>query len=617
MTVPEGWVVKPIKELAEIYSGGTPNTKKNTYWNGNIVWITPSDLTNQKKMYVFFSERRITKDGLSNSSAMLMPKGTLLLCSRATIGDISIAGGPLATNQGFKNLICFENVDNIFLYYAILPLKNKMIEQAVGTTFLEISKTALEGIEVLLPVDKSEQHAIAEVLSDMDGYIASLERLIAKKRAIKQGAMQELLTGKRRLPGFTGEWVEKKINGLGIFISGNGFPIAFQGEHIGLPFYKVSDFNNGGNETTMDKANNYITNNVADLLNCNIIPRNSIIFAKIGAAIFLERKRMVLHDCYIDNNMMAFLADDNKVFAEYIFCLLQTIKFGDLITATALPSLSSKAIGEVARLFPPTIPEQSAIASILSDMDTEIEALTAKLNKAKLIKQGMMQELLTGRIRLIKQKVTSVPVAKFAELPKHEKLVKGHNQAIEDAVILAVITDLYATEQYPLAPFYSQKLPYLLHRHIEGKVEGYKKQAAGPYNPTYRYRTALPIAQKNKYVIGIKATYKGNFYLNLVVGNNIDEAKNYFEKWHGEEPLKWLEQFRYIKNRRDELELLTTVDMAMVELRNSNKPVTVFSVKEIIQNSSEWNAKLKREIFSDENILRAIAWSIKLFGEEE
>jgi type I restriction enzyme S subunit len=452
----------------------------------------------------------------------------------------------------------------------------------------------------------------------MDGYITSLEKLIAKKKAIKQGAMQELLTGKQRLPGFEGEWVERTLDYYGDFTSGNGFPLVYQGGLVGIPFYKISDFNNSGNENQMDKANNYITNLIAKELHCNIIVMGSIIFAKIGAAIFLERKRIVKRDCCIDNNMMAFSVYSEKGSAQYFCYVLHAIKFGEFVTATALPSLSGKQIGTIAKKIPPTLAEQTAIAAVLADMDAEIESLSTKLNKAKLIKQGMMQELLTGCIRLIKPETKAFPETKVLEFPKRKKAAKGHNQAIEDAVILAVITDLYATEQYPLAPFYAQKLPYLFHRYMEeGIAEGYTKKAAGPYNPAYRYKTALPIALKNKYVIGKKAVYKGNTYLNLLVGINIDKAKNYFMEWHGNEPLQWLEQFRYIKNRRDELELLTTVDMAMVELRNRSKPIAVPAVKKIIQNSDEWKAKLKRAIFSDENISRAIAWSIKLFGEEE
>jgi type I restriction enzyme S subunit len=202
------------------------------------------------------------------------------------------------------------------------------------------------------------------------------------------------------------------------------------------------------------------------------------------------------------------------------------------------------------------------------------------------------------------------------KFPKPQKTKKKHNQAIEDAVILGVITEIYATEQYPLAPFYAQKLPYLLHRHIEGLAKGYYKLPAGPYNPSYKYRTALPIALKNHYVVEHKAVYKGHEYVNLTIGEKALEAKKYFIQWHGEKPLEWIKQFQRLQNRRDDLELLTTVDMAMVELRHNNISVTVPAVKKIIEKSEKWKAKLKRGLFSDENIDRAIKWSNDLFGQE-
>lgn len=395
-----GWQEKSIKELADIISGGTPRTTVSEYWDGDIIWVTPTDITRQKSKYLSTSERKITKLGLDQSGAVLLPRGTILLCSRATIGELAIAAQHTATNQGFKNLVCFADTDNEFLYYAIQPLKPKMIERAHGSTFLEISKTALGDIEIQTP-PLLEQRAIAATLSNTDEYITSLEKLIAKKRAIKQGAMQELLTGKRRLPGFSGEWVEKRIDDFGVFKSGNGFPLVYQGEHTGYPFYKVSDFSNGGNERIMSKANHYITPQVATILNCNIMPQGAIVFAKIGAAVFLERKRMVAAECCIDNNMMVFIVDKRVGHTSYFCYMMQTIKFGDFVTTTALPSLSAKSIGGINKKFPTTMDEQNAIAAVLSDMDAEIDALTAKLNKAQYIKQGMMSELLTGRIRLV------------------------------------------------------------------------------------------------------------------------------------------------------------------------------------------------------------------------
>lgn len=272
---------------------------------------------------------------------------------------------------------------------------------AYGTTMAGLNETIISSIPICIPEDAMEQQHIAKALSDMDDMIASLEKLIAKKKAIMQGTMQELLTGKRRLPGFSEEWEEKAIHSFGRFISGNTFPLTFQGNQNGkYPFYKVSDFNNQGNERFLKKANNYISIETAEKLNCNIIPTESIIFAKIGAAIFLERKKMTTTDCCIDNNTMSFQSYSNAS-AHLLWYMFQRIRFSELVEATALPSLSGKAIGSIILRFPPTLGEQTAIADILLEMDAEINALEKKLSKARQIKRGMMQQLLTGRIRLM------------------------------------------------------------------------------------------------------------------------------------------------------------------------------------------------------------------------
>lgn len=279
-------------------------------------------------------------------------------------------------------------------------IRSAIIMGCTYTTRALTNGTQLSAIEIVVP-PKPEQEAIAKSLTEIDDLISSLEKLITKKKTIKQGAMQELLTGKRRLPGFSEKWEEKPIGFFGNFISGNCFPIEYQGCPRGeLPFYKVSDFNNAGNSRVMGKANNYISHNIASVLSCKIIPKNSVVFAKIGAAISLERKRITGFDCCIDNNMMSFLPYQKNI-AAYMCYLFQTIRFGEFVEATALPSLSGKTIGEIQRTFPPTVEEQIAIATVLSDLDSEIEALERKLTKYRQVKQGMMQQLLTGKIRLV------------------------------------------------------------------------------------------------------------------------------------------------------------------------------------------------------------------------
>jgi type I restriction enzyme, S subunit len=135
---------------------------------------------------------------LASCSAQRLPIGALLLCSRATIGELKIAGTVVCTNQGFKSLVCNRDVSNEFLYYKLLTMKPQIVERAIGSTFLEISKKDTATLEITVP-SIDEQAAIATILSDMDAEIAALEARRNKTRLLKQGMMQELLAGRIRL----------------------------------------------------------------------------------------------------------------------------------------------------------------------------------------------------------------------------------------------------------------------------------------------------------------------------------------------------------------------------------------------------------------------------------
>jgi len=192
------WETRRLGEVAEIISGGTPNTSVAQYWDGEIWWCTPTDITATSGKYLTQTTRTISELGLRNSSAHLLPVGSILLCTRATIGELRLASIQVATNQGFKSLLCNDLVSNDFLYYLISTKKPKMLELAIGSTFLEISKRDVEALEIVLP-SVSEQTAIAGVLSDMDNEITALEAQRRKTADLKQAMMQELLTGKTRL----------------------------------------------------------------------------------------------------------------------------------------------------------------------------------------------------------------------------------------------------------------------------------------------------------------------------------------------------------------------------------------------------------------------------------
>jgi type I restriction enzyme S subunit len=273
-----------------------------------------------------------------------------------------------------------------------------------------------------------------------------------------------------------------------------------------------------------------------------------------------------------------------------------------------MASLNTQILKRVLAILPP-LPEQSAIAEILSEMDCELQTLESKLRKARQIKDGMMQELLTGRIRLVQ------PSAEVVPFPVKQSASAGvnatHNLQINEAVVLAVLAHRFGSEQFPLGRFRRTKLSYLLHRHVERQVAGFMKKAAGPYSPQTRYGGAEKIALKNGYVF-VHRTAKSEGF---IAADNIAQAEGYFESWYGLQVLDWLKQFRYKKN--EELELLTTVDMAIEDLRREGKSITVSAVKQIIHDTPEWKAKLDRATFADSNITAAIESCLQLFPVEE
>jgi len=192
--------VKRLDRLADIHSGGTPSTTQPLLWDGGIPWCMPTDITALKgRKYLQDTARTISAAGLRVSSAETVPSHSVIMTSRATIGECAINTVPMTTNQGFKNLVPRDDVDVEFLYYLMTTQKDRLIQLCGGSTFLEISKSQLGCFEVKLPCDRNEQTAIAAVLSDMDAEIEALEQRRAKTADLKQAMMQELLTGRIRL----------------------------------------------------------------------------------------------------------------------------------------------------------------------------------------------------------------------------------------------------------------------------------------------------------------------------------------------------------------------------------------------------------------------------------
>lgn len=197
--LPQGWTIKTLGEIGEIISGGTPSTKQADNFGGDIAWITPADLSNHNDKFISQGKRNISEKGLKNSSARLVPKGTILFSSRAPIGYVAIASNQLCTNQGFKNLIPNKNVSSEFVYYYLLNSKNLAESYASGTTFKEISAKSFSKLPIPLPpleIQKQIVKLLKKHLQHADKTGKFIESALNKAKQLKQSLLKSAFLGK-------------------------------------------------------------------------------------------------------------------------------------------------------------------------------------------------------------------------------------------------------------------------------------------------------------------------------------------------------------------------------------------------------------------------------------
>jgi type I restriction enzyme S subunit len=196
--IPEEWEVVRLGEVGNIVSGSTPSTYNDEYWNGEIVWITPNDLSNIENIFIEDSSRKITQKGLKSCSAKIISANSVVVSSRAPIGYVKVSKVPFTTNQGCKSIEYNGKFSPIFLAFLLSNKVQNMINLGSGTTFQEISKSNLANLLIPLP-PLPEQQRIAEILSQTDQAIEKEQQYKEKLQRIKQGLMEDLLTGKVRV----------------------------------------------------------------------------------------------------------------------------------------------------------------------------------------------------------------------------------------------------------------------------------------------------------------------------------------------------------------------------------------------------------------------------------
>ena len=385
--IPSDWGVKPLGEIAFVNMGQSP---LSTYYNSQGIGLPlvqgNADVENRKTIIRFYTSM-ITKRGKI---------GDIIMSVRAPVGEVSKATFECCLGRG----VCSISFDNEYIYQYLIFFEKSWGKLSTGSTFDSVNSKQVKELQIPLPLAKSEQTAIASALSDADALISSLEKLIAKKRNIKQGAMQKLLQPKEG-------WDLLPLKKVVWFQEGPGVR-NYQFTKSGVKLLNGTNIEKGN--LLLDKTERFISEQEAFGWYSHFLADDGdIIIACSGVTInkfdekvtFVKKEHLPL--CMNTSTMRFKIISDN-LDKNYFFHFLKSDSFKEQIggkaTGSAQLNFGPSHVQNVEISFP-IKSEQNEIATILSDMDNEIAALEKKLSKSKMLKQGMMQELLTGKIRLI------------------------------------------------------------------------------------------------------------------------------------------------------------------------------------------------------------------------
>jgi type I restriction enzyme, S subunit len=397
--VPQGWDELLFGELTSIVGGTTPKKNIEEYWDSeDVLWATPTDITSLPEASHFLSDtatkasiRAVERGGLK-----LLPANTVLMTSRATIGYVAIAKSEISTNQGFANFLPSEKYVPLFLLYLLQSKKEQLISSAGGSTFKEISKGILKSLSTLLP-PLNEQHRIAEILSSVDESIQATQAVIKQAERVKRGLMEELLTGglgseaieRGEVPqGWEGTTFGRQID----FKGGNQPPkstFVYEPTDGYVRLLQIRDFEN-------DDKPAYIPAG-ATKVRCT---KKDILIARYGAS--LGRICRGKEGAY--NVALVKLMLSDKLYSDFTYYWLNGEHFQNFLarvgSRSAQAGFNKDDLAPLSLAIPP-LTEQKRIAEILSSVDETIASHKANIEQQSLVKKGLMDDLLTGKVRTV------------------------------------------------------------------------------------------------------------------------------------------------------------------------------------------------------------------------
>lgn len=393
------WKQNQLKELAE-FSKGRGYSKSELQTDGQPIIL-------YGRLYTKYETVISTVDTFTHikENSVLSKGGEVLVPSSGESAE-DIARASVVAEEGIiiggdLNIIKLcKKIEPIFLSLTISNGKQKeeVSKRAQGKSVVHVNNDDLKQVNVLFP-SISEQIQIGKFFKTIDALISNHQHKLDKLKNLKKAYLSEMFPAegervpKRRFPGFEGEWEQMLLGKIGKAQSGIGFPDSEQGGKVGIPFYKVSDMNNNGNEHEMVFANNYVTLEQMSQRGWKAIHDvPAIFFAKVGAAVLLNRKRLCRVPFLMDNNTMAFSLDTSKVDTNFAKTMFETVDLTSLVQIGALPSYNTRDVESISVLVPAT-KEQKQIGDFFHKLDNSISLQQQKLDKLNDLKKAYLNEL--------------------------------------------------------------------------------------------------------------------------------------------------------------------------------------------------------------------------------
>jgi len=416
--VPKDWIIDKLGTLCRFKRGFSYRSSQITSSRTQIRFLTINDIEKEGGLKRE-AEKLYIREGVEIDPEFFVDEGDVFIANTDMAKGFIIGAPVLMKNIDEKYVYSMDltklifnkaEVDSGFLFYYLThpSMRRRMKAAAQGTNVLHLNHVIVRNFFIPLP-PFPEQQKIAEILSTIDEAIQKTNEIIAKTERLKKGLMQELLTkgiGHKefkdteigRIPK---EWEVVRLETIGDIVNGFAFPIKYQGKKNGkYIFAKVSDTNLPGNEKYISVTENTIDDEVAEKLGVKIYPSGTIIFPKIGMVIYLRKVRILTKAGTFDNNIMGIIPNEKIINREFLYyLLLEKIDLTKLIGKTTTPSIRKSEVKKL-KIPCPSLSEQQKIVEILLAIDKKLEIGRKEKVKLERIKQGLMDLLLTGKIRV-------------------------------------------------------------------------------------------------------------------------------------------------------------------------------------------------------------------------